>query len=105
MKPTEFRILTKTKLNRIAWLSPRDEDKVFDNLMHLFNKESLRGCFNKLDGRKAVGIDGIDKEAYGAELDKNLEDLLVRMKKMAYRPGPVRQVLIPRRENLVLHGH
>jgi len=76
MKPTEFQMLTETKLNRIAWLSSRDVDKVFDNLMHLFNKESLRGCFSELDGRKAVGIDGIDKDAYGAELDRNLEDLL-----------------------------
>jgi len=96
MKPTEFQMLTETKLNRIAWLSSRDDDKVFDNLMHLFNKESLRGCFSDLDGRKAVGIDGIDKDAYGAELDRNLEDLLERMRKMAYRPGPVRQVLIPK---------
>ena len=96
LKPTEFRVPTETKLNRIAWLSSRDEDKVFENLMHLYNKESLRGCFSELDGMKAVGIDGVDKAMYGAELDENLDNLLMRMKGMAYRPGPVRQVLIPK---------
>jgi RNA-directed DNA polymerase len=67
--------------------------------MHHFNEESLAGCFHELDGRKAVGIDGIDKEDYGRELEANLEDLVARMKRMAYRPGPVRQVLIDKEDN------
>lgn len=29
-------------------------------------------------------------------MDENLKDLVARMKRMAYRPGPVRQVLIPK---------
>lgn len=96
MRPTEFRIPTETKLKRIAWLSSGDEKKVFNNLTHLFNKESLTQCFNELDGRKAVGADGINKARYGANLDRNLEDLIARMKRMAYQPGPVRQSLIPK---------
>lgn len=64
--------------------------------MHLFNEDSLRECFNELDGKKAVGTDGIDKEKYRENLDGNLRNLVVRMKRMAYRPGPVRQVLIPK---------
>jgi len=94
--PTESQIPTETKLKRIAWLSSRDPQKVFNNLMHLFNVESLRTCFNELDGRKAVGIDGIDKSGYMENLNKNLEDLMGRMKRMAYRPAPVRDVLIPK---------
>jgi len=35
MKPPKFQVPTETKLNRIAWLSSRDEDKVFENLKHL----------------------------------------------------------------------
>ena len=27
--------------------------------MHLFNQESLGACFHELDGRKAVGADGV----------------------------------------------
>lgn len=64
--------------------------------MHLFNEESLRACFDELDGKKAVGTDGVDKLSYGADLETNLQSLLQRMRRMAYRPGPVRQVLIPK---------
>ena len=55
---TETQETTNTVLRRIAWLSSRDASKRFDRLMHLFNQESLAGCFRALDGRKAVGADG-----------------------------------------------
>lgn len=96
MEPTEPQYSTKTKLERIAWLSGRDSEKKFDSLMHLFNSESLMACYHELDGRKAVGSDRVSKEDYGQALGQNIEDLLTRMKKMSYRPGPVRQVLIPK---------
>ncbi|MDP4155026.1 MAG: hypothetical protein Q8929_05250 [Bacillota bacterium] len=90
---------TATKLERIRWLSGKDSKKEYRNLMHLFNEDSLRECFSELDGKKAVGTDGIDKEKYRENLDENLRNLVVRMKQMAYRPGPVRQVLIPKAGN------
>ncbi len=96
MGPTESQIPTETKLKRIAWLTSRDPQMVFNNLMHLFNIESLSTCFNELDGRKAVGIDGMDKSGYKENLNENLENLIERMKRMAYRPAPVREVLIPK---------
>lgn len=88
--------MTETKLERIAWLSARDHQKEFNNLMHFYNLESLAGCFNMLDGRKAVGADGITKEVYGEKLGQNLLNLISKMKRMAYVPGPVRQVMIPK---------
>lgn len=87
---------TTTKLNRIAWLSKQDSQKEFECLMHLFNQESLIECFHELDKNKAVGVDGITKMAYGANLYGNIEQLMIQMKKMAYRPSPVREVLIPK---------
>jgi RNA-directed DNA polymerase len=96
MRPAEPQVATDTKLKRIAWLSRQDTKKEFNNLMHLFNAESLRQCFDELDGKKAVGADGIDKEKYRENLEENLENLIARMKRMGYRPGPVRQVLIPK---------
>lgn len=87
---------TTTKLNRIAWLSKQDPRKEFECLMHLFNQESLIECFHELDKDKAVGVDGITKMGYGANLHGNIEKLMIRMKNMAYRPGPVREVLIPK---------
>ena len=87
---------TDTVLQRIAWLSATDAGKQFDCLMHLFNEESLAACFQALDGKKAVGVDGVTKADYGAELEVNLRQLVARMKRMGYRPGPVRRVLIPK---------
>ena len=88
--------MTDTKLKRIAWLSANDPDKRFDSLMHHFNEESLAACFDELDGTKAVGIDGVTKAQYGENLDENLHDLVERMRRMAYRPQPIRQTLIPK---------
>jgi len=93
---TEARETTVTKLSRIAKLSASDRFKRFDNLMHLFSEESLAACFHTLDGRKAVGVDGVSKAVYGDHLETNLEELIARMKRMGYRPGPVREVLIPK---------
>jgi group II intron reverse transcriptase/maturase len=64
--------------------------------MHHFNEESLRTCYQELDGKKAIGSDGVDKEEYGKNLDENLKLLVERLKNMAYIPGAVRQVLIPK---------
>jgi RNA-directed DNA polymerase len=89
-------LVTNTKLNRIAWLSKLDPDKEFECLMHLFNEGSLTDCFQQLDARKAIGIDGIDKVSYAKNLDGNIKILIQKMKNMAYRPGPVREVLIPK---------
>ena len=87
MGPTEIPCKTETKLNRIRWLSSQSPKREFHNLIHLFNEDSLRECFNELDGKKAVGVDGIDKEAYRENLDENLRTLVAKMKRMAYRPG------------------
>lgn len=89
---------TRTELSRIAWLSLKNPNQNFYSVMHHINVESLIGCFNTLDGKKAVGIDGVDKESYGKDLAINLEGLIKRMKQMAYHPGPVRQVLIPKED-------
>lgn len=94
--PTEHQTTTATKLARIAWLSGNDKAKKFDCLMHHFNVESLTACYHLLDGKKAVGSDRITKETYGEDLSDNLEDLVARMRRMAYRPRPVREVLIPK---------
>src|ERR1700719_3484057 len=96
MESPELRSTTETRLERIAWLSSRDPEKVFGQLMHHFNEESLEVCFHELDGKKAVGIDGIKKSQYAENLTENLKELVQRMKRMAYRPESIRQVLIPK---------
>ena len=85
-----------TKLKRIAWLSSTDQGKVFTCLMHHINLDNLRGNFQRLDPNKAIGIDGISKLEYGENLESNLNRLLEEMKQMAYKPLPVKEVLIPK---------
>jgi RNA-directed DNA polymerase len=68
----------------------------FTQVMHHFNEESLLACYHELDGKKAKGNDGVDKASYGKELKANLQNLTERMKRMAYIPGTIRQVQIPK---------
>ena len=90
---------TDTGLTEIAYLSSQNRGQVFHSLLHHINAESLRRCYDKLEGKKAVGIDGVSKADYGANLKANIEDLMTRMKRMAYQPQAVRQVLIPKEGN------
>ncbi len=45
---------------------------------------------------KASGIDNVTKYEYEANLGENIEDLVGRMKRNAYRPQPARRVYIPK---------
>ncbi|MEI6514124.1 MAG: group II intron reverse transcriptase/maturase [bacterium] len=96
MRTLESQGNADTALTEIAYLSAQNPAQAFHSLMHHINEGSLRRCFDKLDGKKALGIDGISKAAYGENLPANLHDLIARMKRMAYRPQAVRQVLIPK---------
>jgi len=85
-----------TQLKRITERSGQDPKAEFKWLMPLCTPEALTGCFHELKRNKAVGIDGQTKEEYGQNLEANINNLIDRMKAMSYRPGPVRQVLIPK---------
>lgn len=86
----------ETKLARISQLSKERPEMVFTSIGHIINEEMLRGCHEKMDGSKAVGIDGVTKEEYGKELESNLKDLVGRLKRKAYRPQAARKVEIPK---------
>ncbi len=86
----------ETKLQRIAKKASTDKRCKFTSLFHLMNKELLLGCFMQLKGKAASGIDKVSKETYAKNLDYNLEQLLIRLHKMAYRPQPVLRIYIPK---------
>lgn len=86
----------ETKLKKIAILSRENRRMKFDWLIQHFSKENLTICFHELDGKKAKGEDGVSKEEYGENLDKNVENLIERMKSLNYYPAPVREVKIPK---------
>jgi RNA-directed DNA polymerase len=94
MITTENQTTTATKLNRIAWLSSQDEQKQFSQLIHHFNEEAFLVCYQELDAKKAIGIDGVSKESYGVNLQQNLKSLVSRLKTMSYIPGDIRSVEI-----------
>lgn len=89
----------ETTLARISQLSSENRNNPefrFLSLAHLINKQMLMDCHAGMDGGKAVGIDGISKEDYEQNLNENLDDLLERMKRNAYKPRPARRVEIPK---------
>jgi len=86
----------RTKLNLITEIARKDRKCTFNNLAHLLNVENFKECFRELKKGKASGIDGVTLQEYEEELDKNLEDLLARMKRFSYRSQPVRRVYIPK---------
>jgi group II intron reverse transcriptase/maturase len=62
----------------------------------LFDPEGLHASFERQDGRKAPGVDGIRKETYAQGLDERIADLSARLRRLGYRPKPARRTYIPR---------
>jgi len=85
-----------TVLARIAEIAAERPNEVFTSLAHLLNVDFLREYHLELSQGAAPGIDGITKEEYEKNLDANLDDLVVRLKRQAYRPQPVRRTYIPK---------
>lgn len=71
---------------------------VFNNLGHVIDQYMLLDCFNKLDGKKAVGIDRMSKGDFGDDLASNLDELLISMRRGTYQPRPARIVEIPKED-------
>lgn len=65
-------------------------------LMHYVNRQNLIEEHRQQLKGKAKGIDGVDKEAYGENLEANVDELLKRMKTFSYRPQAVRRTYIPK---------
>jgi len=89
---------TRIKLSLITGHARRDPDFKFMSLAHLLDVEFLRDCYQSLNRNKAVGIDNVSWQEYGANLDANLERLVSRLKRKKYNPLPARRVYIPKNE-------
>ncbi|MFZ5650280.1 MAG: group II intron reverse transcriptase/maturase [Bacillota bacterium] len=79
---------------RIAQQAERHER--LQTLMYYVNKQNLIEEHRQQQKGKATGIDGVGKEAYGENLEMNIDDLLIRMKAFSYRPQAVRRTYIPK---------
>lgn len=85
-----------TKLKRISSRSAKEKATVFNNIGHTIDEAFLRDCYHRLDGRKAVGLDGINKVEYGINLTEKLQNLLIKIRRGTYHPQAVKMVEIPK---------
>ncbi|MBK9383639.1 MAG: group II intron reverse transcriptase/maturase [Planctomycetes bacterium] len=69
---------------------------VFTSLAHFIDIDFLRAAYARTRKDGATGIDGQTADAYGANLEENLQSLLDRFKSGAYHAPPVRRVYIPK---------
>ncbi len=86
----------ETKLVRIAEISATSKHPIFTSVYHLINEDMLKQCHKELDGNKAVGIDKVTKDEYGKNLDRNIKELVQRLKSKSFKPLPSLRVYIPK---------
>jgi len=84
------------ELLKVAERAQREPGAKFHSLAYLIDVELLARAYCRIRKDAAVGVDGITKEQYGEELEKNLLDLYERMKAKRYRHQPIRRVHIPK---------
>ncbi|WP_371371929.1 group II intron reverse transcriptase/maturase [Sporomusa aerivorans] len=86
----------ETKLTRIAELAKRRPRMKLQALIHALDENSLKAAHSKLAEDRATGIDAVTKEEYDEKLQENIDNLLERMKRQAYKPQPVKRAYIPK---------
>jgi RNA-directed DNA polymerase len=86
----------ETKLARIVEMAKARPSERFTSLAHLINERTLAECHRRMEAGKASGVDGETKATYGENLEANLQDLVARMKRQAYKPEPVLRKYIPK---------
>jgi RNA-directed DNA polymerase len=86
----------ETKLIKIAQLAKERPKEQFTSLIHLLNEENLSMCHRELNGNKAVGVDEVTKAKYEENLKVNVKNLHQSLRRMTYKPQPVRRVYIPK---------
>lgn len=85
-----------TGLRKVAERAKREPAARFNSLAHLIDEELLAKVFHQLRRNAAVGVDGISKEQYGQDLERNLKSLHERLRTKRYRHQPIRRVHIPK---------
>ncbi len=84
------------QLLKVVERAKREPEGRFHSLAHLIDVPALERAYRHSRKDAAVGVDGVTKEQYGQELERNLRDLHERMKAKRYRHQPIRRVHIPK---------
>src|SRR5277367_5305922 len=84
------------ELLKVANRAKADPNAKMVSLARLIDEGALKRAYDRIRKDAAVGVDGITKEQYGQELERNLRDLHEQMRSMRYRHQPIRRVHIPK---------
>jgi hypothetical protein len=84
------------ELLKVVERAQREPEGRFHSLAHLLDVPALARAYHRMRKDAAVGVDGVTKEQYGQDLERNLRDLHARMKAKRYRHQPIRRVHIPK---------
>jgi group II intron reverse transcriptase/maturase len=94
---TQGRASAPSALVRVREAARRDRGQRFTALLHhVYDPERLRQAYLALKRDAAAGVDGQTWRSYGEDLEENLRDLSLRLKRGAYRAKPVRRAFIPK---------
>jgi RNA-directed DNA polymerase len=81
----------------VDWINPTGARKVHSLIDKVFKRKNLEMAWEKVRAnRGSGGVDGLNLEAFAAQLDPQLDRLQRELKEEAYQPQPVRQVQIPK---------
>jgi group II intron reverse transcriptase/maturase len=83
----------------VDWINPAGAKKVHSLIDKVYKRMNLEIAWEKVkENRGSGGIDGQSLEAFEAQLSQHLERLHRELKEDTYRPLPVRQHPIPKRD-------
>jgi hypothetical protein len=86
-----------TELIRFTQWAREKPQRQYNALMGmLMDPRGLNASFERQAGSKAPGVDGMRKADYAEGLPERLADLSARLRRLGYRPKPVRRVYIPK---------
>jgi RNA-directed DNA polymerase len=84
------------KLLKVMERARAHPEETFNSLAHLIDEVALARVFRRIRRDAAVGVDGVTKDHYEQDLEKNLRDLHDRLRSKRYRHQPIRRVQIPK---------
>jgi RNA-directed DNA polymerase len=81
------------------WINPTCAKKVHSLIDKVYKRKNLEMAWERVKAnRGSGGVDGETLEAFAEQLDQHLDQLQSELKESTYRPQPVKQVSIPKRD-------
>jgi group II intron reverse transcriptase/maturase len=80
----------------VRQVARQDKEARFTALLHHVDVDRLRAAYRAIRPAAAPGVDGVTWQAYGQDLEANLQDLHRRLHAGSYRAKPSRRSYIPK---------